>query len=300
MEPKRTIHKMPVGKPLPRAKYVKRQDSTEDLEAEQPLDFLVRNGTALKAFSEQALRKIIEADEASSAQQEQSVSEAIWEECQLNGTACSIRAPKTIEKDAPARLPRSLVTYERPRHLELSVWEAQLKLAWQELLGKAGDTNCPVNSLEAARHRATTCCKTCNGIGWETCEYCNGRGVIRDDEFQSNFMNNRIVVHLPIRLPHASMLKCPLCGGFRRERCSGCFGSGNLQVAARALEQSEAFDSEDQLELGGNDSHGESGTRGTSAARFRQLQRNAALGEERVPPTDGSSQTPQILPDSPI
>jgi len=204
-----------------------------------------------------------------------------WSACELNGQKCRINEIDTVVKKAPERVLRCLVAYENSPLVPSGEIEEQLRLAMQNLFSRKLDSSTPKTKQTLEELEEKTCCPTCNGSGWETCEYCGGRGIIHESEYQQNFKSNRIMVYLPIRLTYGNLLRCPLCGGLRKERCSQCFGYGDLQVAQSVLEElnrEQQIDPNDAPPELGNMMENEA--RDQSIARFRELERKTILTEQ--------------------
>ncbi|KAK4534542.1 hypothetical protein CDCA_CDCA02G0567 [Cyanidium caldarium] len=141
----------------------------------------------------------------------------------------------------PRRQRRSWISYKRPPPMQQSDWEVKLNYALEVLRGMTWYQS-QLERLRpfVERRKRERLCTSCNGTGWETCEYCKGRGIIHRSEYRVFARNKRIEVHLPTKMPYGNLYRCPLCGGLRRERCSQCFGSGDLNEAERVLRELEA------------------------------------------------------------
>lgn len=260
--------------------------------------FFAQDRASTETLSNFKIQPLTDAEGHQRQAEEFLTTEPNWKECHCSGEACKIDMLKNIEKYAPARVPQSLLIYQRPPNSKDSHWRAKLELARQRILENVGYLRRLETLRPFAARRAKTRCSTCNGTGWENCEYCNGRGIIRTREFQSNMKNRRIVVHLPVLLPHGNLMKCPLCGGFRRERCSRCFGCGDLKDAAKALEELKEFEREHHDDSDEMEGSAESEARDSSAERFRQLERNSALADGKIPEATSTSDLPNLSPDS--
>ena len=139
---------------------------------------------------------------------------------------------EALRTDARRRIPGVIA---RRLALQRGVREAELffKAAGRVSCGRAWvpadwPAKLPPSRMAAVRQALPPPCKACDGLGFEVCHVCNGRGrqPCRQPGCQQGWIYEKSVNDLSPKTALKLRRKCPSCQGTTFAVCTGCNGSG--------------------------------------------------------------------------